>query len=186
MSEPILTTPNPAGTGAPETTDEQYRRWIEDMRPYLRMGSSLWYSMEKADLLNHKDTIYRKYRLNDWFCEKVDALRATPGELINNVGFRVIEAAHTRLVETEGKSSLTGEEVQVFRTMAEKHRSAQPFFVNRTETAEADPNKVGKVLDILEGTDYEDVGQKATRQMVEANPPVQNKDESGTDSNVSA
>lgn len=173
MNEPVLTAPNPAGTGRPVITDEQFNIWLEEMRPFLRQGSSLHYSMEKAGILTHEWSIREKYRSADWFSRKVDALRATVGELINNVGFRVVEKLHSRLVETDGKAEISPVEKDIWKTMAEKHRSAQPFFVTRTENAEADDSKLGKIIESLDqGTDYDNVAREAEKQVVAANPPV--------------
>lgn len=183
--EPIKFTPNPAGQGRPLVSEEQYSKWLDEMRPFLRQGSTLWYSMDKCQLLMHKDAIYEKYRSGDWFTEKVDALRATVGELINNVGFQIIERINTRMIQSNGKTELTTEEVQVWKTMAEKHRSAQNFFVSRIETAQATDEDIGKILDRVEKQNsYETIGQQARKQMVAANKPVQNQEQTGGDSNV--
>lgn len=185
--EPTKTKPNDAGTGRPEYTDEQYGKWLEEMTPWLRTGQSLYYSMDKAMLLTHQTAIYEKYRLKDWFSQKVDALRANVGEMVNSVGFKVIEAIHLRMIETGGKTQLTTEEVRIWQTMAEKHRTAQPFFVNRTETAVADDEEIGKILDTLEmQSDYDNLGQKIAGQSVAADPPIQNKDKGGATGNVQA
>lgn len=188
MSEPVITQPNTAGTGAPELTDEQYQRWLDDMAPFLKQGSSLYYALDKCGLYSHKDSIYKKYKLNDWFSEKVDAYRSMVGDMINNVGFKIIESIHTRMIESGGKALLSSEEVQVWKTMAEKHRSAQPFFVTRTETAEADPKDIGKILDNLD-TDYDKLADNARRaiegQVVAPNTPLQDKGQAGAASDVS-
>lgn len=174
------------GQGRPEYSDEQYMRWLEEMRPWLRQGHTLNYSMEKAGLTKYRVTIYEKYRLNDWFSEKVDILRSTVGEMINAVGFKTIESVHTRMIETDGKIGMSSEETRIWQTMAEKHRAAQPFFVNRTENLNIDESKVGKILDVLEATDYDELGQEAAKQMVEIDAPVQNQDETGADNSVPA
>lgn len=51
--------------GRPEYTDEQYENWLDDMRPFLKMGCSLYYAMDKAMLLRKKDTIYN-HTLEVW------------------------------------------------------------------------------------------------------------------------
>lgn len=182
-NEPLDTIKN-GKQGRPEYSEEQFQSWLEEMRPWLRAGQSLYYSMDKAGLQNHQATIYNKYALKDWFSIKVDALRGTVGELVNAVGFKIIEAAHTRIIETEGKTTLSNEEVRIWQTMAEKHRTAQPFFVTRTESAEAKDEDLGKILDTIEATNYEQLGQKAGRQMVETDQPVQNQEQAGPDSDV--
>lgn len=184
---PILTTPNPAGTGQPIVSDEQFMNWLIDMAPYLKQGASVWYAMDKAGLLSHKTVIYKKYRHNDWFAEKVDIYRAYVGELINMVGFKTIQNIFNRMNETDGKVGiLSSEELQVWKTMAEKHRSAQPFFVTRVETSQADDSKLGKIIETLEKTDYDDVAKQARKQVVAANPSIQNQGQVGETSDVSA
>lgn len=187
MTEPILTVPNQYGTGRPQTSDEQYSLWLMDMMPFLKQGASLNYSIEKAGLEKHAWIIYGKYRLNDWFSQKVDRYRAYVGELVNMVGFKMVENIKNRLLESDGKVGImTSEELQVWKTMAEKHRSSQPFFVTRVETSEADDSKLGKIIDTLEQTDYEDLAREAQKQMVEANPSVQDQGQTGQTSNVQA
>jgi len=56
--------------GRPEYTEDQYRAWLGEMTPFLKLGCSLYWAMDRACLLRHKDSIYRKFRLNDWFCEE--------------------------------------------------------------------------------------------------------------------
>ena len=76
--------------GRPEYTDEQYRVWLDEMTPFLKVGYSLYYAMDKALLLRHKDSIYRKFRLNDWFCEKIEAFQRYPGEIVNSIFSRLV------------------------------------------------------------------------------------------------
>lgn len=189
MSEPVITVKTDA-PGRPEIAEEQYQRWLDDMAPFLKQGSSLYYAIDKCALLSHNFVIYEKYKLGDWFSKKVDAYRAMVGDMINNVGFKIIESIHTRMIESNGKAMLSSEEVQVWKTMAEKHRSAQPFFVTRTETAEANPADIGKILDNLETTDYDKLADAARQstagQVVETNPPLQNQGQTGPASDVPA
>lgn len=147
MPEPIETAPNPAGTGRPIISEEQYAKWIDDMREYLRRGMSLWYSMDKAGIIQHKDSIYEKYRQKDWFSERINALRATLGDYLNDVVFRTVEAVRNRMVETDGKTQMSTEEVNIIKLAAERSRAAQPYFANRIEEAESDEAEVGKVLE---------------------------------------
>lgn len=89
------------------------------------------------------------------------------------------------MIETDGKVSfLNPIEAQVWKTMAEKHRSAQPFFVTRVESGEADDSKLGKIIETMEHTDYDDVAGEAQKQMVAINPPVQNQGQAGATGNV--
>ena len=147
MNEPVITTPNGSGTGDVKIAEEQYAKWLDDMREYLRRGMSLWYAMDKAGLLQHKDSIYKKYRAKDWFAEKINALRATLGDYLNDVVFRTVEAVRNRMVETDGKTQMSTEEVNIIKLAAERSRAAQPYFANRIEEAETDEAEVGKVLE---------------------------------------
>jgi hypothetical protein len=166
------------GNGRPEYSDEQYQRWLDEMRPWLRAGNTLYYAMDKADLLGHQTTIYDKYRANDWFSVKVNVYRQTMGELANNITFKLLENINMKVIE--GAKSLSREDFDLLKLVAEKHRTAQPFFVNRLETAESDPSQVGKILDTLEmQSDYGTLGQKIARQSVETDPPLQDKEQSG-------
>lgn len=162
-----------AEIGRPEYTEDQYKSWLEDMRPFLQLGATLWYSCEKAGITTHYWSILKKYKLNDWFSQKVDTYRSTPGEVVNNA---LVMLANKASDKVKQDLPLTKEEQDVLKFMAEKHRTAQGFFVNRTETAPSDPSKVGKILDTIEGTDYEQLGQEASKQVVETNTPLQNKE----------
>ncbi len=181
MPEPVKTQPNPAGTGRPIISDEQYAEWLNDMRDFLRRGCTLFYAIDKADLFKHKDSIYEKYKSNDpgdvWFSEKIDRLRATLGEMTNDLAFKVVERAKSRMVE-DNVAQLTDNEVKIVKLVAERHRTAQPFFVNRTETAVADDSKLGKIVESLDtGTDYDELANEAAKQMVASNPSVQDKEQ---------
>lgn len=178
MNEPIDKVPNSAGTGAPEISDEQFDNWLRDMSEFLKQGASLWYAMEKAGILRHKTVIYEKYRLKDWFSEKIDTYRAYVGELVNMVGFKTIQAIHNRMIESDGKVGImSSEEVQVWKTMAEKHRTAQPFFVTRAETAQAKDEEFGKVVEPQQPTiEYvvppSDNGENDQKQIDEPKQPA--------------
>ena len=173
-----------ADIGRPEYTDEEYASFLEDMKPFLKQGASLHYAMERSGLLQRKDSIYRKYRLGDWFCEKVDIYRSYVGELTNNVFAlqvqRIFEKQKTEQI-------LTREEIDILKFVAEKHRTAQPFFANRNESAEAPP--VGKILDELERnatkTDYSKLGSALAEQGVAPNPPVQDPGQADQSGDVS-
>lgn len=159
--------------GRPETTQETYESWLEEMKPFLKAGNTIGYACEKANLWQHKTTIYEKYRLNDWFSEKINRWRALPGELVNEFFYKEV----MRIIEKQKQSiPLTREEVDTMKHFSEKHRSAQPFFVNRYEMAQADPDEVGKTLDVLDKpkTDYGKLGQSVKGQGVAINPPIQN------------
>jgi hypothetical protein len=158
--------------GRPEYTDDQYKTWLEEMRPHLVLGCSLWRAIEKTGLITHTTTIYEKYRLKDWFSQKVDTYRMTPGENANEAIVRLVNAINDKVKRDE---SLTREDIDILKHFTDKHRTAQPFFVTRTETAQADDSKIGKILDDLERTDYGELGQEATKQMVAVDTPIQDQ-----------
>ena len=150
--------------GRPEYQDEQYYKWYDLMATWLKAGNSLYYAMEKAGLLEHKNRIYQKYRSDDKFREKVDRLRATPGEIVNEVFYSLIEKINQRV---KGGFELTRDELETLKHFSEKHRTAQPFFVSRVETAQVDPDKVGNILDNLEkeSSDYGKLGDRAAAEL---------------------
>lgn len=153
MPEPVKTEKQD-GPGRPEIADEQYWKWLDEMRPYLRQGQSLWFAMEKCNLLTHKDAIYAKYRSDVQFSEKIDKLQATVVELNNAVIFKTIEAVHDRIIEMSGKAPIDPQEAKIIALVAEKHRSSQPFYVSRTETAPADEKNFGKVINEVPTIQY--------------------------------
>jgi hypothetical protein len=114
-----------------------------------------------------------KYKLNDWFSKRVDAFRSYPGELANDTIITTLMQINEK-VKT-GAGQLTREDIDILKIVAEKHRTATPFFVTRTETAVADESKVGKILDTME-SDYNGIGQEASKQMVAADAPIQDKE----------
>lgn len=171
-------------TGRPNITEDQYMQWLITMQPFLQAGNTLYYAMEKTDLLGHSFSIYEKYRSKDWFSQKVDALRRTPGEMANNIVYRLLSAINTKTLEGITPSQLTREELDVIKLVAEKHRTAQPFFVTRTENAEVDPSQVGNILDTIEQSDYGTLGSEAKKQMVAHDSSVQNKGQDGSNSDV--
>ncbi len=179
MNEPLLTFKD-GDPGRPEYTEEQYDRWLGAMRPFLEKGNSLHYAADMAGLESHYGSLLRKYNLNDWFCKKVDKFRSYPGESFND---GIVTLALDTVNKIRGKQAVTKEELDMLKFAAEKHRTAQPFFVTRQENAEADPNKIGKVLDVLEATNYEQLADDARRalekQVVAPNEPVQDQGQTG-------
>lgn len=161
-----------ADIGRPEYTEADYQRWLDEMAPFLKLGHALNAAIDEAALSKHKTTVYEKYRLGDWFSQKVDIYRATPGILANDILTKTLIMVNDRIKQGLPVSE---DDMKNVRFMAEKHRTAQPYFVTRTETAEADPQKVGKVLDTME-TDYDRIGQQAKGQMVANDAPVQNQE----------
>ncbi|OGE72135.1 hypothetical protein A3H40_02085 [Candidatus Daviesbacteria bacterium RIFCSPLOWO2_02_FULL_38_15] len=136
--------------GRPEYTDEQYQIWLDELVPFLKLGNTLYHAMEKAGLLQHKDSIYRKSRLKDWFCEKIEAYKRYPGEIVNSIFVRLIA-----IIDEKVKQGipLSDENYRNLRWFAEKHRSCQLFFINKheiTQTPAYDPERIKQLLDELE------------------------------------
>lgn len=131
--------------GRPAYTDEQYQLWLDAMKPFLENSNSLYYSLVQAGLLTHQTTIYEKYRLKDWFAQKIDRLRAMPGELVND---GIVSLIRTTVDKIKRKEVISHDESDMLKFYAEKSRVAQPFFVNRTETASG--KSVEEVLDEIE------------------------------------
>mgnify|MGYP001582268646 CR=1 FL=1 len=161
-------------------TNTDYQKLIDDMAAFLKLGATLNAAIDDAGLNQHHTAIYDKYRLNDWFAYKIDSLREYPGKLVAYILSKRVIMVNEKIAQG---IPVTKDEMEDVRFMAEKHRTAQKYFVTRTETAVADPDKVGKILDTIE-TDYGKLGQEANRQVVEINPPIQDKGQTGPDSNV--
>lgn len=157
--------------GRPEHTEQDFQRWLDDMAPFFKLGATLNSAIEDAELVKYRTAIYGKYKLNDWFSEQINRYREYPGKLINRVIIR-------RVMEVDEKIRqgllVTEFEMKDVRFAAEKHRSAQPYFVNRTETKAIDDENIGKIIDDLDSID--DVAEQAKKSMVEADPPVQNQE----------
>lgn len=134
-------------TGRPEFTDEQYQEWLEDLRPFLKLGSTLNYAIEKADLSKHRTTLYEKYRLKDWFSDKIDIYRSYLGEIVNDIFGR--EVLNIEDAQKQGRQ-VTEEQWRNLRFFAEKHRSSQPFFVSKQELTQFEPDKTQQIIDDLE------------------------------------
>lgn len=169
MAEPIITEQNNE-IGRPSISDEQYQLWLNELKPYLELSSSLYGACIKAGLENHYDSILRKSKLNDWFFKKVDAYKASFGESINEG----LARETLRIVEKTRKGELlTRPEIDVLKHMSEKHRAAQPFFVSRQEVTSTivEPNKIGDLLDDLETKNqrerdkYNEVGENARMEL---------------------
>lgn len=180
MADEPLKTQKQDGPGRPEFTEEQYAAWLEELKPYLEKGNSLYYACERAGIESHYRVICDKYKANDWFSAKVDRYRGRPGEMINDTLATLCYQIQDNIKKGV---ALTKDDLDLLKFMAEKHRTSQPFFVTRTETAQVDDSKVGKILDNME-TDYGIVGQEAHKQMVAVDAPVQNQGQTGADSNV--
>jgi hypothetical protein len=148
--------------GRPEYTEDQYRTWLGEMAPFLKLGCSLYWAMDRASLLRHKDSIYRKFKLNDWFCEKIEAFQRYPGEILNNIFSRLI-----LIISEKVKYGLpiSNEELQNLRFYANRHRSCHEFFTTKREILGDKRKKVWDRLISLEINNdesrYEEVARKA-------------------------
>lgn len=177
--------------GRPITPDETFAGWLDEMAPYLKQGHSLDYAMDKCGFLvetkkendvSHERAIRLKYNRNDWFRRKVDNFIAQAGELINNLFFNELMLA----VEAQKQGrALTEEQWKNLRFMAEKHRSAQRYFVTRTENAS------GKTVDDVLGElnndpepEHTEFAESIKKQDVANDPPVQNQGQAGQDNNI--
>ena len=148
--------------GRPSYEDSQYRMWLDELSPFLKLGNSLNYAVDHAGLTAHKTTIYEKYNLNDWFSEKVDLFTTTPGDIVNSIFARIIINIDEKVKQG---LPITSEEFRNLRFFAEKHRSCKPFFVTRIETDLPDPNRIAKVLDTMESTDYDKFAKDAEKEL---------------------
>lgn len=143
MSKKVKTGPT-GKRGRPKTTKEQFNRWLDEMRPYLVLGCSLNRAMERAGLISHEFTIREKYKDNDDFSRKIDQFRSTPGENVNEALVRLVNQILDKIKREE---LLTRQDTDILKHFSEKHRTAQPFFVSRSETAEAKDEDFGKVVE---------------------------------------
>ncbi len=139
--------------GRPEYNDKQYQYWLNEMQPFLKVGNSLYSAIDKAKLLRHKDSIYKKYRLEDWFSEKVDAYQQYPGEVVNTIFARIIMTVDEKIKQN---LPITPEEMRNVRFFAEKHRSCQQFFINRYEAVTPTKENIEDLLNSLEQKDTMD------------------------------
>jgi len=134
-------------TGRPSYTDNQFELWLEDLKPWLKAGNTISYAIDKAGLDMHRTTLYEKYRLNDWFSDKINRFRALPGELVNEFFYKEV----LRVYEKQKIGQVfTKEDYDVMKHFSEKHRTSHPFFIQRYEIAQVEPDKIGQILDNLE------------------------------------
>lgn len=143
MNEPFKTIQT-GDPGREAYSEEQYKEWLLDLRPYLELCNSLYRACIKSGLEKHYTTIRKKYAENDWFSVKVDAYRGSAGEDGNEAEVRMVRQVLAKIKQEE---KLTREEIDILKHFNEKHRTAQPFFVTRNETAEADDSQMGKIIE---------------------------------------
>ena len=136
-------------TGRPSYTDDQFEQWLEDLKPWLKAGNTISYAIDKGGLDMHRTTLYEKYRLNDWFSDKINRFRSFAGELVNEFFYKEV----LRIYEKQKIGQvLTKEDYDLMKHFSEKHRTSQPFFIQRYEIAQVEPDKIGQILDSLEGS----------------------------------
>ena len=121
-----------ANLGRPEFSDDTYRAWLEDMKPFLQAGNTLSRAIEKAGLAKHRTTLYEKARLNDWFSDKIHAYQSYLGELVNEISARQIRRIYDYVIRGR---PLSRTDCRIFCFVATHHRSCAPFFVQRHEIA---------------------------------------------------
>lgn len=116
--------------GRPEYPEEQYHTWFDELAPFFKLGETLNAAIDDAGLQQHRTTLYKKSKLNDWFLDRMQSLQAIPGKLANNILVKRLMAVDEKI-----KQGLppTEEEMKDVRFIAERHRSAHPYFVNRSE-----------------------------------------------------
>jgi hypothetical protein len=136
--------------GRPQFTPEQFNLWLNELEPFLKRGKSLRSAIESAGLTKHKNVLYRYYRENEVFRDKIDYFQRYLGELVNEAFAIEINRIHEKTCRNE---PLTRQEVKTFVFFASNHRSCQPFFVNRREVKKIgsgyDAEKLGKIIDAL-------------------------------------
>lgn len=165
---------NAITTGREPYSDEQYVKWLDDISPFLKFGDTLYHAIEKAGLIKHKDTIYRKVRLNDWFCEKMTTYRSYPAELVNNIFMKLISSIDSNLTAGLAVSS---EDWRNLRFFAERHKSCKTYFFDKSEIAQREQNDIEELLSQLderskpvrlktiEKTNYDDVAYWAKKEL---------------------
>jgi len=91
---------------------------------------------------------------------------ALPGEIVNSIFSRLVMTLDDKVKQG---LPLTSEEYKNLRFFAEKHKSCHQFFVTKTEITQVEENKISKVLDGLETTDYEQLSKDAQEAMERMN-----------------
>ena len=46
--------------GRPAFSEDIYKEWLEDMKPFLKIGESINATLRKSGLLSHSNNIYKK------------------------------------------------------------------------------------------------------------------------------
>lgn len=129
--------------GRPSPSELQFEMWVTAMSPWLRMGATIRRSLAMADLTQHKDVVYKKYQDGGWFADRIDDLRSTFGEMANEVAFKALEEVNNKI---QRKLTLDRVDTKIIE-IASKHRTSQPFFAERTETATPKDKDFGKIIE---------------------------------------
>jgi len=171
QSTPPTTTPGPIKTeaplqtrkqeqGRPETTDEQFKLWLDELTPFLKMASSLNYCIDKAGLEKHRTTLYEKYQRKDWFYGQIKRIQATPGETANQASVILINKITDKIKQEQ---PLSDKEYDYFKWWNSYHRTGQKFFVTRTEQVAKDDKDAGQILDSEEVAAIDDLFKKQSK-----------------------
>ena len=144
--------------GRPSYPEDQYKHWLNLMTPFLVAGNSLSYAISKCGLSKHRTTLYEKQKLNDWFSNAMYDFHRIPGELANETFYILIRQINKKVKAGE---TISRNEISILKHFSEKHRSSQPFFINRQEVAQIEPSKIARLLDELEETNKTDYAKSA-------------------------
>jgi hypothetical protein len=151
--------------------NDDYCNFLDELAPFLKLGETLNAAIEDAGLRKHRTAIYDKYRLKDDFAYKIEVWQSYPGKIANNILVKRL-----MIVDNKIKQGLpvTEEDMKDVRFMAEKHRSSQPYFVNRQETAPARPiEEILAELDNDANTGHDDVAGAARLAIGGSEVPIQ-------------
>ena len=154
--------------GRPEYSDNQFEAWLEEMKSFLKLGNTLNYSIDKAGLSKHRTTLYEKYKLNDWFSDKINRFRSYLGEIVNDIFAREILTIEE--IQKQGRP-ISDEQWRNLRFFAEHHKSCASFFEeNISKNQSANKEDIEALLNKIEKTNYEELGLQAKKQLVGNTP----------------
>lgn len=130
--------------GRPPIPEEQYKIWLEELRPFLVKGMKLYSSCTKLGLAEkYFSCIYPKYKAGDWFSKKIHEYHSVLGDTINE--FFADEVLRISDKQRLGER-LTNEDIDIMKFMASNHRSAQLFFTQHIEKRKTKENEIGKII----------------------------------------
>ena len=197
--------------GRPPKTQEDLAGIVRELEPYLKQGLSIKKACQQAKV--SWSTVYDYYSKDTWFSDQIDTLRAYKSVLVSNIfsfklelinaKMEVIRALYQKLSDPDmdsaqrvltldqiQKMEATVSEVEFLKWVAVNDKTLREEYGLRTEVTGENGAPLGVLLDSLEKkevpkTDYEQLGQQASRQMVALNAPIQDKDEERGLSDVS-